>query len=126
VLAFEGAVRIDGKLEGEVTSEDTLIVGEQAVVNAEIHVGSIVISGKISGDITAKKRIDIKASGEVCGNLKTPILTIEEGVIFQGTCDMRRSGETPTIALPDKEPETIELEEEPENSPQEQLELEVE
>ena len=126
VLAFEGAVRIDGKLEGEIVSEDTLIVGERAVVNAEIHVGTIVISGKISGDITAKKRIDIKASGEVCGNLKTPILTIEEGVIFQGTCDMRRGGETPAIALPDKEPEAIEVEEEPGGSPQEQLELEVE
>ncbi|MBI5787283.1 MAG: polymer-forming cytoskeletal protein [Candidatus Schekmanbacteria bacterium] len=97
VLAFEGTVRIDGKLEGEITSEDTLVVGEHAIVNAEINVGTIVISGKISGDITAKIRVDIKSTGEVYGNIQTPILTIEEGVIFQGTCDMRRGGSSENV-----------------------------
>jgi len=88
VLAFEGTVRIDGKLEGEIITEDTLIIGEKAVVNAEINAGSVAISGKVTGDITAKERIDIHSTGEVYGNIQTPILTIEEGVIFQGNCNM--------------------------------------
>jgi cytoskeletal protein CcmA (bactofilin family) len=93
VLAFEGTVRIDGKLEGEIITDDTLIVGERAIVNAEINVGCIAISGKITGNITAKERIDIHSSGEVYGNIQTPILTIEEGVIFQGHCEMRNPEE---------------------------------
>ena len=93
VLAFEGTVRIDGKLEGEIISNDTLIVGENAVINAEINVGSISISGKISGDIVAKERIDIHAKGEVYGNIQSPVLTIEEGVFFQGNCNMQKPGE---------------------------------
>lgn len=91
VLAFEGTVRIDGKLEGEVITEDTLIVGEKAIINAEINVGIVVISGKLTGNITAKERVDIHASGEVNGNINTKILTVEEGVIFQGHCNMRGS-----------------------------------
>ena len=88
VLAFEGTVRIDGKLEGEVVTEDTLIVGEKAIINAEINVGKIAISGKVTGNINAKDRVDIHSSGEVYGNIQTKILTIEEGVIFQGHCEM--------------------------------------
>ncbi len=105
VLAFQGTVRIDGKLEGEIVSEDTLIVGERAVINASINIGSMSISGKVTGDITAKERIDIHASGKVYGNLQTPVLTIEEGVIFQGNCNMSSTagsqmspGKQPSIA----------------------------
>ena len=125
VLAFEGTVRVDGKLEGEIVSENTLIVGEHAIINAEINVGNIIISGKISGDITARNRIDIKASGEVYGNIQAPILTIEEGVIFQGTCDMRKGGSKPTMALPKNEIEEAEVEQEVEISPEEELDLEA-
>ncbi len=93
VLAFEGTVRIDGRLEGEIITDDTLIVGEKAIINAEINVGNIAINGKITGNIIAKERIDIHSSGEVYGNLKTKILTVEEGVIFQGHCEMRNFDE---------------------------------
>jgi len=93
VLAFEGTVRIDGKLEGEIITNDTLIIGERAVVNAEINVGCVAISGKVTGNITAKERIDIHSTGEVYGDIQTPVLTIEEGVIFQGNCNMRKTEE---------------------------------
>ena len=102
VLAFEGTVRIDGKLEGEIITNDTLIVGERAVINAELNIGSVSISGKVTGDIHAKERIDIHASGEVYGNIVSPILTIEEGVIFQGNCDMRKPEEHKTPQLVNK------------------------
>jgi len=102
VLAFEGTVRIDGKLEGEIVTNDTLVIGERAIINAELNVGCVSISGKVTGDIIAKERIDIHSSGEVYGNIISPILTIEEGVIFHGNCDMRKPEEYKTPQLVNK------------------------
>jgi len=91
VLAFEGTVRVDGHLEGEIVSKDTVIIGENAVVNAEINVGTVIISGKVTGDIIATESLEINAPGEVHGNIKTANLIIEKGVIFQGSCEMGHS-----------------------------------
>jgi len=88
VLTFEGTVRIDGKMEGEIHTKDTLIVGESAVVSAEINVNTIAISGVVRGNITATGKIEIQRPGKLFGNVKTPSLRIEEGVIFEGSCSM--------------------------------------
>jgi cytoskeletal protein CcmA (bactofilin family) len=93
ILSFEGTVRIDGRMEGEIFSGDTLVIGETASVNAKIQVGIIVISGTVHGDITAHKKVEILSTGRLYGNIVTPILSIEEGVLFEGTCSMGRSGE---------------------------------
>ncbi len=87
-LTFEGTVRVDGTVEGEVAAQDTLIVGETAVVNAQILGSTIIIKGKVTGDITARKRVEIKAPGKLFGNVTTPCLIIQEGVIFEGHCSM--------------------------------------
>jgi len=88
ILTFEGTVRVDGKLEGEVFTKDTLIVGESAVVGAEINVHTIVISGVVRGNINATGKIEVHRPGKLFGNVKTPSLYIEEGVIFEGNCAM--------------------------------------
>ncbi len=88
ILTFEGTVRVDGKLEGEVYTKDTLIVGESATVNAEINVHTIVISGVVRGNINATGKIEVHRPGKLFGNVKTPSLFIEEGVIFEGNCTM--------------------------------------
>ena len=88
ILTFEGTVRVDGKLEGEVYTKDTLIVGESAVVGAEINVHTIVISGVVRGNINATGKIEVHRPGKLFGNVKTPSLYIEEGVIFEGNCAM--------------------------------------
>lgn len=88
ILTFEGTVRVDGKLEGEVYTKDTLIVGESAVVAAEINVHTIVISGIVRGNINATGKIEVHRPGKLFGNIKTPSLYIEEGVIFEGNCAM--------------------------------------
>jgi cytoskeletal protein CcmA (bactofilin family) len=88
ILTFEGTVRVDGKLEGEVYTKDTLIVGESAVVAAEINVHTIVISGVVRGNINATGKIEVHRPGKLFGNVKTPSLYIEEGVIFEGNCAM--------------------------------------
>lgn len=87
-LTFEGTVRIDGKFKGEVFSDDVLVVGEGAHVEAEIDVGEIIIQGTIVGNIKAKRSIEIHGPGRVKGDLHTPSLQIDKGVIFEGRCFM--------------------------------------
>ena len=83
-LTFEGTVRVDGKFKGEVFSDDVLVVGEGALVEAEIDVGEIIIQGTVVGNIKAKRSIEIHAPGRVKGDLHTPSLQIDKGVIFEG------------------------------------------
>ena len=87
-LTFEGTVRVDGQVEGEIAAQDTLIIGESAILNAQISGSSILITGKVTGDITASKRVEIRAPGKLFGNVTTPSLIIEEGVVFEGHCSM--------------------------------------
>jgi cytoskeletal protein CcmA (bactofilin family) len=87
-LTFEGTVRIDGKLRGEIFSEDVLVVGEGAEVFAEIDIGTIIIEGSVTGNIRAKKGVEVHAPGRIKGNISTPSLFIDKGVMFDGNCKM--------------------------------------
>ena len=89
-LSFKGAVRIDGRFTGEIYSDGTLIAGEAAVIRSEIHVAHIIISGEIKGNIIADNRIEIHAPGKVYGNIQSPVVVIDEGVIFEGNCRMQK------------------------------------
>lgn len=92
-LTFEGTIRVDGKLSGEVISKDTLIVGEGAEVEAEVNVGVLVSWGRVKGNVKAADRIQLHESSELLGNISTPRLTIAEGALFQGSCEMPQVGE---------------------------------
>src|SRR5258705_13923874 len=83
-LSFEGTVRVDGKLSGEIFSDDVLIIGEGAEGNAEINVGAIIIEGTVHGNIHAKRSVEIHTPGRGRGNIATPSLYIEKGVVFDG------------------------------------------
>jgi cytoskeletal protein CcmA (bactofilin family) len=87
-LTFDGTVRVDGQVEGEIAAENTLIVGETAVVTAQISGNTIVIKGKVTGDINARSRVEIRAPGRLYGDIVTPSLVIHDGVIFEGRCSM--------------------------------------
>ena len=87
-LTFEGSVRIDGQIEGEISAQDTVIVGEGAELTAQIQANSVVVQGRVTGDITARKRVELKAPGTVIGNISTPSLVIHDGVVFEGHCSM--------------------------------------
>lgn len=91
-LSFEGTVRVDGKLSGEIFTDDVLIIGEGAEVNAEINVGAIIIEGTVHGNIHAKRSVEIRTPGRVRGNIATPSLHIEKGVTFDGQCQMEPNG----------------------------------
>jgi cytoskeletal protein CcmA (bactofilin family) len=88
VLSFEGTIRVDGKVEGEVISKDTLIAGDGAFLQGEISVGTIISSGQIVGNINASQMVHLLAPASIQGNIKTPKLIIEDGVSFDGKCEM--------------------------------------
>lgn len=92
-LSFTGAVRIDGRLDGEIFTEGTLIVGETAVIESDIRTSRIIISGEVRGNIVAKNRIEIHAPGRVFGDIEAPSVTIDEGAIFEGNCQMQKQNE---------------------------------
>jgi cytoskeletal protein CcmA (bactofilin family) len=88
-LVFEGVVRIDGELTGDVQSDDTLIIGEGAEVRAEIVVGALIVrGGTLVGNVRARESIEMYAPAKVVGNVWSPTVQIERGVSFQGQCRM--------------------------------------
>ncbi|HEY5648431.1 MAG TPA: polymer-forming cytoskeletal protein [Nitrospiria bacterium] len=88
VITYQGTVRIDGRVEGEIITEGTLIVGETASIQAEISAGTIISGGKIVGNITATEKIQLLPSAVLEGSMKSPVVAIEEGVRFNGSCQM--------------------------------------
>ncbi len=85
---FEGTVRVDGRFEGEMHTDDTLIIGEHAVIKGNISGNVVVSGGKIQGNITAHQRVQLFNPAVVIGDIRTPNFSMEEGVCFQGLCDM--------------------------------------
>jgi len=101
-LTFEGTVRIDGVLSGEIFSDDVLVVGEGAQVKAKIEVGTLIVEGLIEGNVKAAQLVELHAPAKVRGNIETPSLFIDKGVIFEGNCKMENlsKGTTPKPAPP--------------------------
>src|SRR6476660_8859984 len=89
-LTFEGTVRIDGKLSGEIFSDDVLVIGEGANVSAEIDVGVLIVEGSVNGNTRAKRAVELHAPARVKGNIETPSLYIDKGVMFEGNCKMEQ------------------------------------
>ena len=83
-LIFNGSVRIDGNFQGEIYGQGSLVVGEGALVKANIAVKSIYIGGEVQGSIEAKEKIDIQSTGKFLGDVRTPVFIIEEGAFFDG------------------------------------------
>lgn len=90
LLTFDGTVRIDGKFSGEIKTTDNLIVGQTAIIRATINVGSIMVIGRVEGDIIATKKLQISSKGQVIGNVYTPALHIEDGAVLEGNVSMTR------------------------------------
>jgi cytoskeletal protein CcmA (bactofilin family) len=87
-LFFNGSVRIDGDFHGEIMGGGTLVVGEGARVRANINIDSVLINGGVHGHVDVKERVEIFPTGKLFGNVRTPILVIREGGIFEGTSRM--------------------------------------
>ena len=92
-LSFEDTFRVDGKLTGKVSSKGDLVVGERGVVDGDVQVGRVYVSGTLKGTVKAATRIEITAGGRLLGDIQTPTLVIEEGGFYQGRCSMDRPAE---------------------------------
>ena len=101
-LVFNEIVRLDGAFRGEVTSHDTLIVGESADIQADVQVGTLILSGKFKGNIKAKSRVELRAPANVDGTIETPALSVEDGVVLNGTITMT-TGEVASVVRPAEE-----------------------
>ena len=95
-LRFSGELTFDGKLEGDITSEGTLNLGDNAVVKGNIAVNSVVVRGKITGNVTARDKIDMKSRTELFGDIRAARLVMEEGVIFVGQTEVNPGKAAPT------------------------------
>ena len=110
-IKFSGELTFEGKLEGEITSEGLLNLGDTAVINGNINAQSVVVRGKVNGNITAKEKIDIKAKTEMFGDIRAAKLSIEEGVTFVGKTEVNPNKVTPVpqAARPTEAPKMPEL-----------------
>jgi cytoskeletal protein CcmA (bactofilin family) len=95
-LTFEGTVRIDGKFNGTIVTNDVLVVGEGAKVSAEITCGTVIVHGEIVGNVKAKASVELHQPAKMKGNIETPSLMIEKGVTFEGQCKMDGAERTST------------------------------
>jgi cytoskeletal protein CcmA (bactofilin family) len=105
VLSFSGTIRVDGRVEGEIVSKDTLIAGDGAFLQGEISVGTLISSGKIMGNVTAGQKVHLLAPASIQGTIKTPKLIIEEGVVFDGKSEMaseQKATEQKVVSLADR------------------------
>ncbi len=87
VVRFDGTVRIDGRLEGEIHTKGTLIVGENAVIKGIISAGSLICSGKINGTINAAEKVELMKPAVLIGDVRSPSISMEPGAHFHGMCD---------------------------------------
>jgi len=97
-LTFDGTVTIDGRFTGEIFSDDTLEVGPEADIKAEIDVGTVIVGGKVLGNINAKQRADLRSGADVTGNIAAPVVTMQEGAMLDGALKMTRKA--PAAAKP--------------------------
>lgn len=87
-LSFEGAFRIGGVFRGKIFTDDILIIGEGASVDAEIEVGTLILSGELKGSVKATERVEIHYPAVFRGNIQTPSLMVADGVVFEGVSQM--------------------------------------
>jgi cytoskeletal protein CcmA (bactofilin family) len=108
-LKFAGELTFDGKLDGEIHSEGVLNLGDDAVIRGNLNVTSVVVRGKVNGNITAREKIEVKAKAELFGDIRAPKLVIEEGVTFVGKCEVNPNKASPAALPPPRGGETPKL-----------------
>lgn len=97
-----GSLRIDGKLQGDLNCGGDATIGKTAQIKGNINVNSVSIAGTVTGNITAKDRIEMKASARVMGDIKAKRLAVEDGVTFVGKSEVNPSGVA--VASPEAPP----------------------
>jgi cytoskeletal protein CcmA (bactofilin family) len=101
-MKAEGDVRLDGALEGSLVSKSRIIIGGTGVIHADLEAAEVLVMGKVHGKIVGHRRVELRKGAHVEGDMSTQALVIEEGVFFQGLCQMTTAGQ-PHAAGPGKD-----------------------
>ena len=113
-LIFKDSVnlRINGTFEGVLNTKGSLMIGEQAVINADITGESIIVAGRVNGNITALKDLKLISPARVIGDIRSPLLSIAEGAVFDGTSRMLSKADNPAdnVMTPDDLAKYLEVE----------------
>ncbi len=99
-IKFSGELTLDGKLEGEIHTDGTLQLGDNATINGNINAQSVVVRGKVHGNISVREKIEIKSKAELFGDIRASKLVIEEGVTYVGKTEVNPNKVSPTAAPP--------------------------
>lgn len=91
-LDFVGTVRIDGRFEGEISTDGDLILGRKALIDGTVKVGRLTSCGQIRGDVTVKERTVLEKTSVLTGSLNTPVLVVEQGAVVEGSVVMTQDG----------------------------------
>ena len=95
-LTFAGTVRIDAKFKGSIVTNDVLVVGEHAKIDADITCGTVIVYGEVNGNIKAKAAVELHHPARLRGNVESPSLAIDKGVVFQGESKMAPAEKSPS------------------------------
>ncbi len=104
-LEFAGTLRIDGNFHGSISTGDVLIIGEHALVHADIKVGEIEVHGQVFGSIQAKRRVEVTATGRIRGDVQTPVLVTSAGGVLDGRIEMASDRPDETTVTPRATPQ---------------------
>lgn len=80
----DGALRVDGRLEGSIHRADLVVVGEGASVIGDITAREVIVSGAVTGNIFAAERTELKSTGIVAGDIRSAAILVQEGGVVQG------------------------------------------
>jgi cytoskeletal protein CcmA (bactofilin family) len=106
-LKFTGELTFEGKLDGEIQTDGVLTLGDSAVINGNINAQSVVVRGKVTGNINAKEKIEIKAKAELFGDIRATKLIIEEGVTYVGKTEVNPNKVAPSAPARPAEPSKV-------------------
>jgi cytoskeletal protein CcmA (bactofilin family) len=88
---FRGTVMLNGRFKGEISTTDTLIIGDKGVMNGDVRAGQVLIRGEVVGNVSAAERVELKRTARVFGDVEAPVVVVEEGVLFEGHCRMTKA-----------------------------------
>ena len=107
-LRFSGTMRLDGgTFSGKITAGDRLVIGDGATLDAQVVCGSVEVHGEVRGSLTARERVELHAPAQVTADVTAPSFVVEQGVVFDGTVQMRGSAKAaraPREIAPVREP----------------------
>jgi len=89
-IESKGIIRLDGEMEGDISTQGNVIIGEGGSAKIDVKAKNVAIAGRLEGNIEAEGKTEIKSTGTLIGNVKTYALAIDDGAVYSGNCEMKR------------------------------------